>query len=122
MRERIHDLIGALASLKREAKRAYAEASRVMDDAAVQLGLPQPSKQRSRADQVIDVGAPPPSRAKETVQRAARAVGSAVALGLAVSAMVSLAAFCAQIFLAFLLVTRGLGLRVDVGAPSRGAA
>lgn len=109
--DQVKELRRNLDRLRREAEKAYAEAERKMDETATRLGLP------TRQAPTIDVGARP-----SAIGRAVRAAGGAIALALAVSALVSLFAFCLQIFLAFLLVTRGLGLRVDVGGSARGAA
>jgi hypothetical protein len=107
--DQVKELRRNLGRLKNEARKAYAEAEKQMDEAATRLGLP------TKRAPTIDVGARP-----SAIGRAVRAAGSALALALALSALVSLFAFCLQIFLAFLLVTRGLGLRVDVGGAARG--
>lgn len=101
--DQVKELRRNVDRLRREARRAYAEAERVMDQAATRLGLP------TKQAPTIDVGARP-----SPLGRALRAAGSAVAFALTVSALLSLLAFCIQVFFAFLVVTRGLGLRVDV--------
>lgn len=105
--QQLDELRRAAGRLKTEAKKAYAQAAAEMDKAARRMGLPP------REEPVIDVGARPGA-----VSRALRASASALAVALTASALLSLLLFCVQLFAAFLIVTRGLGLRVDVARPA----
>lgn len=79
------------------------------------LGLEQ-KKQEAKRDDVIDVGGSTsrlPQLAKRVVQ--AIAVGASfVLLGLA---MLSLGIFAGAAALAYVVITKGLGLRIDVARP-----
>ncbi len=81
------------------------------------LGLEPKKQQQEKRDDVIDVGGRAsrlPALAKRVVQ--AIAVGASfVLLGLA---MLSLGIFAGAAALAYLVITKGLGLRIDVARPA----
>ena len=93
-----------LRRAEEEVRRAWVAQQREIEATAEKLGLP------SKGSPVIDVGGGGPS----TLRRAARVGVAAAAAVIAMSAFVSLSVFSLQLLCLLLLLTRGLGLRLDV--------
>jgi hypothetical protein len=105
----------ALRRRVRQFKKRVDEVQQRADAALVALGVPRPDP--SAAD-VIDVGSGSGNIVVDTVKQLARRTSQGLMLLLAMSvlgiALWSLGIFVGSALLAFVVVTRGLGLRIDI--------
>jgi hypothetical protein len=98
-------------------RRAISELETQTELVKERLGLQSEPRQR---DDVVDVGAP--ASVLRTVaavaKRSVQGVLLAVSFGLLGFALVALGMFAGAAALAFLVITRGLGLRINVKGPA----
>jgi hypothetical protein len=110
--------LSALRRRVRQFKKRVDEVQQRADAALVALGVPRPDP--SAAD-VIDVGSGSGNIVVDTVKQLARRTSQGLMLLLAMSvlgiALWSLGIFVGSALLAFVVVTRGLGLRIDIPVP-----
>jgi hypothetical protein len=119
-RERWDALRLRVRDVRRSVRRAGEQARVQTDQALAALGLP-PTPPNPVIDVAAhDAGAAGPTRA--LVRGAVRGLALVSATVLLGVALLALGIFAGAAFLAFLVVTRGLGLRIDVGSRAAAAS
>lgn len=113
--ERLSARLSPLQKQWRVLRRAVADLESQTVIALERLGVQPPPKDPAQ-DAVVDVGQKP-SVLKALAVQSARGVALVVSFLALGFALLSLGMFVGAAALAFLLITRGLGLRVDVARP-----
>jgi uncharacterized membrane protein len=115
-RARWESLRRQLRDIERSLRRAADDARTQTEQALAALGVPT-----APAAPVIDVGAAggdrPPGPVHTMARQAVRSLAVVSATVLIGIALLALGIFAGAALLAFVVITRGLGLRIDVGAP-----
>jgi hypothetical protein len=120
----IHARTARLRRQVRATRRAVQDARAQTVQALERLGVRPPTADASGAGPVVDVeasGGGVGSVVRGLVRRTGQGIFFVVAVVLLGAALMSLGMFVAASLLAFVVVTRGLGLRVDLG-PQAGVA
>lgn len=110
LRDRLHQLRMQARAVRRAVDDLEVQSNAVL----ARFGL-EPKK-TNKADDIVDVG-DAPSRLPKMVKRGVQAVFVGVSFVLLGMALLSLGIFAGAAALAYLVITKGLGLRVDVARP-----
>jgi hypothetical protein len=105
LRERLDDVMKQVKRARQEFRTAFDQARANVEANAVRMGLP------AKDENVIDMG-PAPSM----LTQVGKAVVLVVASGVATSVLFTFGIISLQLFCLFLLLTRGLGIRIDLNA------
>jgi hypothetical protein len=114
IRDRLAELRATIATAARRAKKTAADANVALERAMAAMGVAPPQDEGD----VVDVGDDPVSGGvvSSLARRTAKGLMLLTAASLLACALWALGMFAAASILAFLVLTRGLGLRIDLNA------